>query len=39
MTEEGQGKALTILAVDTGGTFTDVLYLDSGRLKTLKIPE
>ena len=38
MTEEGQGKVLAVLAVDTGGTFTDVLYLDSGRLKTLKIP-
>ncbi len=38
MTEGEHGKALAVLAVDTGGTFTDVLYLDSGRLKTLKIP-
>ncbi|GMR12491.1 MAG: hydantoinase/oxoprolinase family protein [Gemmatimonadota bacterium] len=38
MREEDEGKALAVLAVDTGGTFTDVLYLDSGRLKSLKIP-
>ncbi len=38
MTKGDKGKALAVLAVDTGGTFTDVLYLDSGRLKTLKIP-
>jgi N-methylhydantoinase A len=27
-----------ILAVDTGGTFTDLLLLEDGRLKTLKVP-
>lgn len=27
-----------ILAVDTGGTFTDLLLLEKGRLKTLKVP-
>lgn len=38
MTQDEKGKALTVLAVDTGGTFTDVLLLESGRLRTLKIP-
>lgn len=27
-----------ILAVDTGGTFTDLLLLEEGRLRTLKVP-
>jgi len=27
-----------ILAVDTGGTFTDLLLLEDGRLRTLKVP-
>jgi N-methylhydantoinase A len=27
-----------VLAVDTGGTFTDVLLLSDGRLRTLKLP-
>ena len=27
-----------VIAVDTGGTFTDVLLLDGGRLRSLKLP-
>ena len=27
-----------VLAVDTGGTFTDLLLLEKGRLRTLKVP-
>jgi N-methylhydantoinase A len=27
-----------VLAVDTGGTFTDLLLLEAGRLRTLKVP-
>jgi len=27
-----------VLAVDTGGTFTDLLLLEGGRLRTLKVP-
>lgn len=27
-----------VLAVDTGGTFTDILLLEEGRLRTLKVP-
>ena len=31
-------KGLPVLAVDTGGTFTDLLLLREGRLQTLKVP-
>jgi N-methylhydantoinase A len=31
-------KGVPILAVDTGGTFTDLLLLRDGRLRSLKIP-
>jgi len=38
MTETDHGKAAALVAVDTGGTFTDVLLLANGRLSTLKVP-
>ena len=38
MNEATKGKIPRIVAVDTGGTFTDVLILDDGRLESLKIP-
>ena len=38
MSEVKKGKIPRVLAVDTGGTFTDVLLLDAGRLRSLKIP-
>ena len=38
MSEVKKGKIPRVLAVDTGGTFTDVLLLDGGRLRSLKIP-
>ncbi len=38
MSESGIGKAGGVVAVDTGGTFTDVLLLADGRLRTLKVP-
>ncbi len=37
-TEPAQGAPSAILAVDTGGTFTDLLLLRGGRLETLKVP-
>ncbi len=38
MSEAEKGKIPLIIAVDTGGTFTDVLVLDAGRLRSLKVP-
>lgn len=38
MSEPSKGKSTAILAVDTGGTFTDLLLLRQGRLETLKTP-
>ncbi len=40
MSEPKKGKiqAPLAVAVDTGGTFTDVLLLDGGRLRSLKLP-
>lgn len=38
MSSGAEAKSTLILAVDTGGTFTDLLLLDDGRLKTLKVP-
>ena len=37
MGEVKKGKIPLVLAVDTGGTFTDVLLLDAGNLRSLKI--
>jgi len=33
-----RGKSTTVLAVDTGGTFTDLLLLHNGTLTALKVP-
>ena len=38
MSEARKGKIPPVVAVDTGGTFTDVLLLDGGRLRSLKLP-
>ncbi len=38
MSETKKGKIPRIVAVDTGGTFTDVLVLDGGLLRSLKVP-
>jgi N-methylhydantoinase A len=36
MTEEQQGRGLRV-AIDTGGTFTDCVAMDNGRLRMLKV--
>ena len=38
MSSGAQGKSTPVVAVDTGGTFTDLILLDSEGLKTLKVP-
>ena len=38
MADERTAKNVRILAVDTGGTFTDVLLWESGALQALKVP-
>lgn len=38
MTYDRDGKTVKILAVDTGGTFTDVLLWHNGTLTALKLP-
>lgn len=38
MSETRKGKIPPVVAVDTGGTFTDVLLLDGGRLHSVKLP-
>ena len=38
MSEARKGKIPPVVAVDTGGTFTDVLLLDEGRLHSVKLP-
>ncbi len=38
MSSPSEVTSTTVLAVDTGGTFTDLLLLSAGRLKTLKVP-
>jgi N-methylhydantoinase A len=38
MSEVKKRKISRVVAVDTGGTFTDVLILDAGRLQSLKVP-
>ncbi len=38
MSEARKGKIWRVVAVDTGGTFTDILVLDAGRLRWLKVP-
>jgi N-methylhydantoinase A len=38
MSSGTDAKSTLVLAVDTGGTFTDLLLLEEGRLQTLKVP-
>ena len=38
MSTEPEAKSTRVVAVDTGGTFTDVLLLENGRLRALKVP-
>ncbi len=38
MSEAAKGKIRRVVAVDTGGTFTDVLVLEAGHLRALKVP-
>jgi N-methylhydantoinase A len=38
MNRGSDGGSSVVLAVDTGGTFTDVLLLSGGRLRALKLP-
>ncbi len=38
MSSGTDATSTAVLAVDTGGTFTDLLLLEEGRLKTLKVP-
>jgi N-methylhydantoinase A len=38
MSQGTEATSTRILAVDTGGTFTDLLLLEEGRLRTLKVP-
>ena len=38
MSEAKKGKIPWVVAVDTGGTFTDVVFLAGGRLRSLKLP-
>jgi len=38
MSSEQRGPSTALLAVDTGGTFTDLVLLEDGKLHTLKVP-
>ncbi|HEX9887140.1 MAG TPA: hydantoinase/oxoprolinase family protein [Longimicrobiales bacterium] len=38
MAKEASATGVAVLAVDTGGTFTDLLLLEGARLRTLKVP-
>jgi len=38
MSSGSPGASTPLLAVDTGGTFTDLVLLDRGRIATLKVP-
>jgi len=38
MSSGNDATSTLVLAVDTGGTFTDLLLLDGGKLQTLKVP-
>jgi N-methylhydantoinase A len=38
MSSGGTGTSTALLAVDTGGTFTDLVLLDRGGITTLKVP-
>lgn len=38
MSPGSSGASTPLLAVDTGGTFTDLVLLDKGRITTLKVP-
>ncbi len=38
MSQAAEGASTPIVAVDTGGTFTDLVLLRGGRIETLKVP-
>ncbi len=38
MSDRARGASTAVLAVDTGGTFTDLVLLVDGRVETLKVP-
>ncbi|NNF13934.1 MAG: hydantoinase/oxoprolinase family protein [Gemmatimonadetes bacterium] len=38
MSKSPPGASTPLLAVDTGGTFTDLVLLDEGTIRTLKVP-
>ena len=38
MSTQASTASTVLLAVDTGGTFTDLVLLSEGRIKTLKVP-
>ena len=38
MSEASEGKVGRVVAVDRGGTFSDVRVVEGGRLRSLKIP-
>ena len=38
MSTSPSGASTPLLAVDTGGTFTDLVLLDQGEIRTLKVP-
>jgi N-methylhydantoinase A len=38
MSKSGSGASTPLLAVDTGGTFTDLVLLRDGAIRTLKVP-
>jgi N-methylhydantoinase A len=38
MSKGPSGPSTSIVAVDTGGTFTDLVFLQEGKLKSLKVP-
>ena len=38
MSESPEGASTPLLAVDTGGTFTDLVLLEDGEIRTLKVP-
>lgn len=38
MSEQPSNASTPVLAVDTGGTFTDLVLLENGEIRTLKVP-
>ena len=38
MSQSPETASTPLLAVDTGGTFTDLVLLDGGHIRTLKVP-